>query len=721
MNDVTTADAESPLIGKHTFETLTTGMYSDPLDCLREYVQNSVDSIEEGGKLAESRIDFTIDPEAKTVLIGDSGLGIPSSAAAATLRNVGRSDKAERSGRSRGFRGIGRLGGLAYCERLIFRTQAAGEDVMTTQEWDCRLLRRLLRPDNEHDLTMADLIARVSSSAGEPAEPREHGFFEVELRAVTEPLLLDVRRVKHHLSMVAPVAFDASGFKFWDEVDRYLSRQVSDYVSVNLLVNGEAVFKPYTDSPLLSRAPGRTKGNHRDSVKDIDFMTLTDLEDGPLAYAWIAKTDLKGLLEPDSGVAGIRLRAGNIGIGDGRALVECFPKSDERFAPYLIGEIHTVAPDLIPNARRDGFEHGRVRDALFEACARQIAAPYRKKIREASANRSVQREVQEAQSVRTDAEEAIRRGLTTDEEREAYKMRLGESQESIRELGPGVQHVIEELKQTAEAIAEAPRMVDVELANEYRKIDRDRFQGLFDILHGETSDQEWARRTIKKMVAYLKKAKDCSTQTVPTARVASVDAVRESEKVEPELFAVDTLPGIEVRSGVRIRFDLLPNEVWGSNLRSILSQAEWDRLRIPVCEAAGNVCQICGEPSGGLEEGRSRRPDCHERWAFEIVDGGRSVQRLVQLVALCPTCHQTQHFGHAQLEGFEEIVSERVAKLNGWSDDEVNSDKSRAGDRYKALRGREWDLDLSVLSGLVSIAGCPDLVVPAIQRASLVK
>ena len=513
MSDFVRTDLEAPVIGKHTFETLTTGMYSDPLDCLREYVQNSVDSIEEGGKLRDGRIDFSIDP-AGSLTVKDNGLGISSAVAASTLQNVGRSDKQERSGRSRGFRGIGRLGGLAYCERLIFRTHAAGEGVVTCQQWDCKLLRRLLRPDQDRDLTMTELIAAVSSSSEEPVDTRDggldEGFFVVEMLAVREPLLLDARRVKQHLSVVSPVAFDASGFRFSQEVDRYLAHQVPDYVNVNLLVNGEALFKPYTDSPLLSRAPGRKKGNHHDSVKDIDFITLTDSEDCPVAYAWVAKTDLKGLVDPDSGVAGIRMRAGNIGIGDGRALAECFPKSDERFVPYLIGEIHAVAPELIPNARRDGFEHGRVRDELLEACARQIAVPYRRKIREASANRSVQRGVQEAQSVRTEAEEAIARGVTTEEERDAYRDRLNESQNAIHELGPGVDHVVEDLKRTADAMAEASRMVDIELASEYRKIDRDRFQGLFDILREEAADEDWARRTIKKMIAYLKKSKDCS-------------------------------------------------------------------------------------------------------------------------------------------------------------------------------------------------------------------
>lgn len=493
----------TPVIGKHTFETLTTGMYSNPLDSLREYVQNSVDAIEEAGRLGDGRIDFGIDPEACTMVIRDNGDGIPAAEATATLQDVGRSCKPERPGRSRGFRGIGRLGGLAYCKTLIFTTQYRGEAVVTRQEWDCRLLRKLLRPDHEQDLTMTELIAQVSSSEIKPAQPHDQGFFQVEMIGVTEPMLLKRPQVKHHLSQVAPVAFDASSFKFWSEVDNYLARQVPDYVRVDLLVDSEPVFKPYSDSPLLSRAPGRKKGGHYDTVRDIDFLTLTDSDDSPIAYAWVAKTDLKGLLDPESGVAGVRLRAGNIGIGDGRALVECFPKSDERFVPYIIGEVHVTDPKLIPNARRDGFEHGHTRDELVDACARQIAVPYRKRIREASANRSVQRGVQQAQSIRTEAEEAIARGLLAEQQREAYREQLAQGQQNIRDLGPGVQRTIEELQATAAAVAEAPRLVDVELG-QYRKPDRDRFQGIFDILYDEAADKDWAGRTIKKMVAFLK-------------------------------------------------------------------------------------------------------------------------------------------------------------------------------------------------------------------------
>ena len=53
-------------IGKFTLESLTTGMYSEPESCYREYIQNAVDSIDmaiESGllQLEDSRIEIIVD------------------------------------------------------------------------------------------------------------------------------------------------------------------------------------------------------------------------------------------------------------------------------------------------------------------------------------------------------------------------------------------------------------------------------------------------------------------------------------------------------------------------------------------------------------------------------------------------------------------------------------------------------------------------------------
>ena len=69
-------------VGKYTLESLTTGMYNDPKITYREYIQNSVDSLEEAVRLGiisknEMRIDIVVDSEEDIISIKDNGVGIP--------------------------------------------------------------------------------------------------------------------------------------------------------------------------------------------------------------------------------------------------------------------------------------------------------------------------------------------------------------------------------------------------------------------------------------------------------------------------------------------------------------------------------------------------------------------------------------------------------------------------------------------------------------------
>ena len=74
----------TPKIGAFVLETLTTGMYTNPLDSIREYIQNAFDSIlaAEQFKLLnrnEGIIEISIDPESKSLSIKDNGTGLSSS------------------------------------------------------------------------------------------------------------------------------------------------------------------------------------------------------------------------------------------------------------------------------------------------------------------------------------------------------------------------------------------------------------------------------------------------------------------------------------------------------------------------------------------------------------------------------------------------------------------------------------------------------------------
>ncbi|WP_187686793.1 hypothetical protein [Nocardia wallacei] len=179
---------------------------------------------------------------------------------------------------------------------------------------------------------------------------------------------------------------------------------------------------------------------------------------------------------------------------------------------------------------------------------------------------------------------------------------------------------------------------------------------------------------------------------------------------------VDTLAGPGAPDGVVIRSDLLPPSTHGSNIRGIVDRAIWDALRIPVCTAADNRCEICGEQA--VRNGRPARPDCHEKWVFDT-GSDRPVQRLKRLIALCPGCHQVQHSGLARVKRAEHEVVARLCRLNNWTQDQAADDLDRSSARCRYLDRFEWDLDLSVLRGQLVVRRYQNLYIPAADRARL--
>src|SRR5258707_9556439 len=125
------AVGERPIIGKDVLELLSTSMYVNALSIYREYIQNAADAIDEAKQtgLLESdvpgRVHISVDSEHRRVRIRDNGTGLEQRAFVERLVAFGASKK--RGSRARGFRGVGRLAGLGYCQELIFRSRACGE------------------------------------------------------------------------------------------------------------------------------------------------------------------------------------------------------------------------------------------------------------------------------------------------------------------------------------------------------------------------------------------------------------------------------------------------------------------------------------------------------------------------------------------------------------------------------------------------------------------
>jgi molecular chaperone HtpG len=114
---------ERTIIGKDVIESLTTSMYDDPRFVYREYIQNCADAIDKArkiGLITDGNIHISINPAKRKIEIEDDAIGIEKEKVVEVLKNIAQSTK--QKGIDKGFRGIGRLGGLGYCDRLIFET-----------------------------------------------------------------------------------------------------------------------------------------------------------------------------------------------------------------------------------------------------------------------------------------------------------------------------------------------------------------------------------------------------------------------------------------------------------------------------------------------------------------------------------------------------------------------------------------------------------------------
>lgn len=142
---------------------------------------------------------------------------------------------------------------------------------------------------------------------------------------------------------------------------------------------------------------------------------------------------------------------------------------------------------------------------------------------------------------------------------------------------------------------------------------------------------------------------------------------------------------------MKLNFELVPDSCWYSNLRSILSPAQWDFIRKDAYAQAGGKCMICGA--------HTRRLEAHERWEY---DEKNNVQKLADVVAVCHSCHEVIHIGRTQLMGYEERACAHFMKVNGCSYSEY---RKALGEANEAHRRRnqipEWKLDLSYLKKFI--------------------
>lgn len=375
------------VIGKDVLELVSSAMYVDPLTIYREYVQNAADAIDEAkaaglyGKGEKGLVTIDIDSVARKVTIRDNGIGVPWQDFGSRLTSLGAS--AKRGGAARGFRGVGRLAGLGYAQRLTFRSRARGEGRVSELSWDCRLLRSVLR-SSDPDTGVEDLIRRTASLSRIPADGYPSHFFEVELDGVIRlrsDKLMSATAIGDYLSQVAPVPFSPE-FSFAAEIRQALEPAVK-LGNFELRISGVEgpIYRPHRR--------GFTDEKRRGTFGGVEIFTIPDVDGSPAAVGWLLHHEYDGAVPTGTGFKGVRLRVGNVQIGGNALLEELF--TEPRFNSWSIGEVHILDRRIIPNARRDDFEQNAHYSNLLNQLA-PIARSVSKRCRTSSKRRQLLRD-----------------------------------------------------------------------------------------------------------------------------------------------------------------------------------------------------------------------------------------------------------------------------------------------------------------------------------------
>lgn len=346
--------AEDIVIGKDVIELLAGAMYADPLTVYREYVQNAADAVDQaraqGLQFAPGpHVTISFDHADRTVRIRDVGVGLAGSDFVRRLTSIGASKK--RGANLRGFRGVGRLSGLGYCQELMFRSRIEAGAKVKELRWDSRMLREKLR-DPKYEASLADLVrevATVTTAQDDSGYPDR--FFEVEMRKVVRiknDLLMNEDEIRRYLSEVAPLPFSPD-FTFGPRIRQWLAeRGVGEPVTLELNDGKGPVFHRAVNEVVVSKVGVTT-------FSGVECVEVKNTAGDLLAVGWLLDHGYIGAIPRASRMAGIRLRVRDVQVGNEQILANLF--SESRFAMWAAGEFHVVHPRILPNGRRDDFEH----------------------------------------------------------------------------------------------------------------------------------------------------------------------------------------------------------------------------------------------------------------------------------------------------------------------------------------------------------------------------
>lgn len=142
---------------------------------------------------------------------------------------------------------------------------------------------------------------------------------------------------------------------------------------------------------------------------------------------------------------------------------------------------------------------------------------------------------------------------------------------------------------------------------------------------------------------------------------------------------------------------LIPQTTWGVNVRTILSEAAWRRLRedawrrhaLPDLGLRSDVPERTWTPCAGCRTSLDAdRWHAHEVWEFDE----HGVQRLLDIVPVCESCHAVIHIGRAHATGQFPVAVQRLAHVNSFTRDEIETYLGRHFLIWELRSEKPWEV-----------------------------
>jgi hypothetical protein len=445
MSSGTLGQSESPeeLVYAAAILILSSDLYPRKLEVIREYIQNASDALDSFAYIGNWLHDSTtpqikVSIQGRSLLIWDNGLGMDAQDIE-KLKRVAYSEK--KAGAEAGYKGIGRLAGIAVAQKLLISSTSYGDSLLHKFEFRASDFQADIadkRQKGEQE-PASEVIKRHTSITQYDVDPQEH-YTLVELREIDEryPDLLQPEILSEFIGEIAPVGFSPQ-FQFSNAIESKLVENVPDYSpKVIWLTSPEGdrkqVFKPYTAEIGLAEP---------------EYLEVCDPTDRGrvLAFCWYATKgkELRGKWRAAGGkitvagktpsekkrLAGITYKLFGFSIGDRSLPLRTLWRKDYTRPLWFTGEIHIIDKGILPTTDRSDFVDNEARRALYVAGQEIVALKLNRRAQEISDIRQ-SIEIGERHKKRlTELEQQLTKGLIERANLKAVKTELHEAREDL--------------------------------------------------------------------------------------------------------------------------------------------------------------------------------------------------------------------------------------------------------------------------------------------------